>query len=314
MIIIDTAGNIVQHINKLSGLQNNTVLSIYVDDQENLWAGLDNGIDCIQISSPFYFYFDKGGKFGTVYSSIVNSNKIYLGTNQGLFFSNWNPANKNPLLESFDFKLIPGSQGQVWDLSLIDNTLLCGHNDGTYQVNDGSIKKISPISGGWTIKKLDANHLIQGTYTGLVIYRKDSQGNWIYSNQLSGFVEPSRYVEPYNKGQVWVSHAYKGIYKMTLNSDLTKAVDIKYYDKKSGLPDSYNINVFNLNGKIVFSSDNGFYTYDDITDRFYPYEQLNKSLGPFYVSNKIIPALGKKYWFINHGKVAMGGFFDKWKN
>ncbi|OCX51938.1 transcriptional regulator [Mucilaginibacter sp. PPCGB 2223] len=307
VIIIDTAGNIVQHINKLSGLQNNTVLSLYLDDEQNLWAGLDNGIDCIEINSPLYFYFDKGGKFGTVYASIVKNNKIYLGTNQGLFYSEWYPQNKNQLLQSFDFKLIPGSQGQVWDLSLIDNKLLCGHNEGTYQVDDDRITKISAISGGWIIKKLNETHLIQGTYTGLVIYDKDQKGDWKFGHKVEGFGQPSRYIESDNK-QIWVSHAYKGIYKIVLNDELTKALSVKYYDKNSGLPDSYNINVFNLNGKIVFSSDEGFYVYDNITDRFYTYQQLNKSLGSFAASNKIIPALNKKSWFINHGHVAIADF------
>jgi hypothetical protein len=89
IVIIDTAGNVVQHINKSSGLQNNTVLSLYVDTEQNLWAGLDNGIDRIEVNSPLYFYFDKTGRFGTVYSSIIFNNKIYLGTNQGLFYSDW---------------------------------------------------------------------------------------------------------------------------------------------------------------------------------------------------------------------------------
>ena len=51
-----------------------------------------------------------------------------------------------------------------------------------------------------------------------------------------------------------------------------------------------------------------FYTYDDITDRFYRYDQLNNSLGSFAVSTKIIPALGRKFWFINYGKVAIADF------
>jgi ligand-binding sensor domain-containing protein len=49
VIIIDTAGNVVQHINKSSGLQNNTVLSLFIDSEQNLWTGLDNGIDRIEV-------------------------------------------------------------------------------------------------------------------------------------------------------------------------------------------------------------------------------------------------------------------------
>ena len=86
IIIIDENGNVVQRINKSSGLQNNTILSLYADNEQNLWAGLDNGIDRIELNSPLYFYFDKTGQFGTVYSSLIVKNKIYLGTNQGLIF------------------------------------------------------------------------------------------------------------------------------------------------------------------------------------------------------------------------------------
>jgi DNA-binding CsgD family transcriptional regulator len=305
VIIIDTAGNVVQHINKSSGLQNNTVLSLFIDSEQNLWTGLDNGIDRIEVSSPLYFYFDKSGRFGTVYSSIIFNNKIYLGTNQGLFYSDWVENGNKRLFQSFDFQLIPGSQGQVWELSLQDGKLLCGHNTGTFQVNGNTISRITGISGGWTIKKLNANQLIQGTYTGLVFYKKDNAGNWTFDHKLDGFGEPSRYVEQDNKGQVWVSHAYKGIYRVTLTNDLKKAASVKYYDMRSGLPGSYNINVFNLDNRIVFSSDSGFFVYDDISDRFSKYQQLNKMLGSFASSNKIIPALGKKYWFINHGRVAL---------
>jgi len=168
-----------------------------------------------------------------------------------------------------------------------------------------SIVKISSVNGGWTIKKLNGNLLIQGTYTGLVIYRKDAGGNWIFDHKIDGFGEPSRYVEGDGRAEIWVSHAYKGIYKITLSSDLKKATSVKYYDKRSGLPDSYNVNVFNLDNRIVFSSDSGFCVYDAITDRFYKYQQLNKMLGTFASSNKIIAAIGKKYWFINHGRVAL---------
>ncbi len=313
IVIIDTLGNVVQHINKSSGLQNNTVLSLYTDGEQNLWAGLDNGIDRIEVNSPLYYYFDKTGRFGTVYSSIIFNKKIYLGTNQGLFYSDWLPGANNQLLQSFDFKLIPGSQGQVWDLSLQDGRLLCGHNDGTYQVNGSTITKISSVNGGWTIKKLKDNFLIQGTYTGLVIYKKDGEGNWVFDHKIEGFGEPSRYVEQDSKGRIWVGHAYKGIYKITLSSDLKKVTSVKYYDKSSGLPGSYNVNVFDLDNQIVFSSDSGFCIYDDISNKFYKYQQLNNMLGTFASSNKIIAAIGKKYWFINHGRVAIADLSESGK-
>lgn len=314
LIIIDENGNIVQRINKSSGLQNNTVLSLYADDEQNLWAGLDNGIDRIELNSPLYFYFDKTGQFGTVYSSSIVGNKIYLGTNQGLFASDWLPANGN-FFRSFDFRLIPNSQGQVWDLSQIDQQLICGHNDGTFNITGTQMEKISSISGGWTIKKLKSNpnFLIQGTYTGLVIYSKDASGKWKFSHKVAGFGEPSRHVEQDAKGDIWVSHAYKGLYKLTLSTDLKQAANIKYYDTKNGLPGNFNINIFNLENQIVFSSDAGFLLYDEISNRFSKYDALNKQLGTFKTANKIIQAGAKRYWFINHGKMSLVHFKEPGK-
>ncbi|MDT3401904.1 triple tyrosine motif-containing protein [Mucilaginibacter terrae] len=305
LIIIDEEGRIIQQINKTSGLQNNTVLSVYADNNQNLWAGLDNGIDRIELNSPLYFYFDKTGKFGTVYSSQIFNGKIYLGTNQGLFYSNWSAQGNN----YFDFKIIPNSQGQVWDLSIIDGQLLCGHNNGTFRLLGDRIEKISSLNGGWTIKKLNsAPYLIQGTYNGLALYDKDSNGKWKMLTHIEGFNDPSKHIEQDHKGDIWVSHAYRGLVKLTLSADFRKVISKKYFDEKDGLPENYNINVFNLENKLVFSSDSGFYTYDDLSNRFSKYNSLNQKLQSFATSNKIIAAGGRRYWFINRGRVALVDF------
>ncbi|MEO8794766.1 MAG: transcriptional regulator, partial [Daejeonella sp.] len=313
IIIIDESGRVVQRINKSSGLQNNTILSLYADNEQNLWAGLDNGIDRIELNSPLYFYFDKTGQFGTVYSSIISNNKIYLGTNQGLFYSDW--QSDKSLFKSFNFKLIPNSQGQVWDLSKLDGELICGHNDGTFKVVDDHIEKISEINGGWTIKKLLSNpdFALQGTYTGLALFSKNKNGNWNFDSKINGFSEPSKYVEQESSGDIWISHAYKGLYKLKLSPDFKNVISKKYFDGKQGLPGNYNVNIFKLENRIVFSSDSGFYTFDGISNRFSKYEVLNKKLGSFASSNKIIDAGSKKYWFINHGKTALVTFPDPGK-
>jgi len=307
IIIIDENGNVIQRVNKSSGLQNNTVLSLYSDDEQNLWAGLDNGIDRIELNSPLYFYLDQTGVFGTVYSSVIFENKIYLGTNQGLFYSDWRDGAQ---YSNLNFKLIPNSQGQVWELTIIDNQLLCGHNNGTFNVVGDKIETLTNYSGGWTIKKLNSNPniLIQGTYTGLLLFKKNVAGKWAFYKKIANFNVPSKYVEQDNKGEIWVSHAYKGLYKLKLSTDYSKVISNKYYDKKSGLPTNYNLNLFNLENQIVFASDAGFFTYDNISDKFSKYDVLNKALGSFASSNKIIHAGAKKYWFINHGKTALADF------
>lgn len=309
IVILNDSGKIVQHINKSSGLQNNTVLSLFADNEENLWLGLDNGIDRIELNSPLYYYFDKAGVFGTVYTSRVYDDKIYLGTNQGLFSSNWYEGRQNPF-QPFDFKLIPNSQGQIWNLSVVDNQLICGHNEKTFVVKNDQLTKISESGGGWTIKKLNSNPdlLIQGMYTGLVIYKKDRSGRWTFSHKVTGFSDPARYVEQDAKGNIWVGHPYKGLYRLTLTDDATAVSSLKYYDGQNGLPQNLHVNVLQFNNQVVFSSEKGIYVYEEISDKFTPYEQLNKLLGSFATSNNITPAGDERYWFINKGRTALADF------
>ncbi|MFD2999664.1 triple tyrosine motif-containing protein [Pontibacter toksunensis] len=306
IVILDENGKLVHKVNKSTGLQNNTVLNLYTEDGQNLWVGLDNGIDRIEINSPLYFYFDKTGAFGTVYSSIVHNGKIYLGTNQGLFYSSWSAGNAY-LSHTLDFKIIEGSQGQVWDLSLMDGELLCGHNEGTFRVEGDRLEKISGVNGGWTIKKLqsDPGWLIQGTYTGLVFYRKDKNGQWAFSHKVQGFGEPSRNVEQDNLGNIWVSHAYKGLYKLNLSNDLKSVTATISYDSSHGLPGNYKLHISRLYNELVFSSESGFYVYEPLNNRFGPYRQLNKKLGSLASSKRIIRATDKSYWFIYEGKAAL---------
>src|SRR5690606_38941376 len=110
VVIINKDGELVQHINKTTGLQNNTVLSINVDRQENIWLGLDNGIDRVEITAPVYYYSDHSWLIGTDYAAQLFDGKICLARNQGLYYSDWRETGR---YQPFGFNRVANSQGQV---------------------------------------------------------------------------------------------------------------------------------------------------------------------------------------------------------
>ena len=63
-------------------------MSIKEDSDQKYLVRLDNGINCINLHSPIRNYKDDDGYLGTVYASVKYQDKIYLGTNQGLFYRN----------------------------------------------------------------------------------------------------------------------------------------------------------------------------------------------------------------------------------
>lgn len=61
LVICNNQGNIIKTLNRENGLQNNTILSLKQDSYSNLWLGLDNGIDYLQINSPFSYFTHSDG-------------------------------------------------------------------------------------------------------------------------------------------------------------------------------------------------------------------------------------------------------------
>jgi ligand-binding sensor domain-containing protein len=69
---------------------------------------------------------------GTVYSSKLYDGRLYIGTNQGLFYKEYKGNG--------EFKFIDGTKGQVWSLFEYDGTLFCGHDSGTFIIEKASVK------------------------------------------------------------------------------------------------------------------------------------------------------------------------------
>lgn len=275
VIIIDESGNIIQHINKQNGLQNNTILKVFADRVGNLWLGLDNGIDYLNVNSPITFLQQTDG-IGAGYTSIIFKGKIYLGTNQGLFVKNWGSGERNE-----DFRMIPGTNGQVWYLGIHDNILLCGHNNGAFEIDGEKARQISSIPGAWkfhTLKRFP-NYLIGGTYSGLTLYKKQNN-SWVYSGKIPGFSESFRVFEEDENGDLWMSHGFKGVYKINIGNALDSISSFRFFTQKDGLPSNYNLNVYKIKGKILVTSSSGFYEYNRTKDRFESSTYFNQLLSP----------------------------------
>lgn len=275
IIIINARGEIVQHINREKGLQNNTVLKVFADRSGDLWLGLDNGIDYININSPITFLKQSDG-IGTGYTSIIHQGKLYLGTNQGLFVKDWDGSEQNSSL-----KMIPNTSGQVWYLGVHDGVLICGHNNGTFVIEGETARQISKIPGGWKyhILKRFPNYLIGGTYSGLILFEKDN-GSWKFVNKIKGFNESFRIFEEDDEGNIWMSHGFKGIYKISFGNKPDSVKSFRYYTVRDGLPTNYNLNVFKIKEKIIFTTNVGTYQYNMQNERFEKSLYFNQLLNP----------------------------------
>jgi len=274
LYITNPEGQVLQHINRFKGLQNNTVLALFQDRRANLWIGLDNGIDLVEISSPVTI-FNHVFNIGSVYASIVHDNNVYVGTNQGLFVA---PLHRleDQTGPNIGFSLINGTEGQVWSLQVIDNTLFCGHNNGCFVIEGYTARSISTIRGFWSfvLNPFNSSQVIAGTYTGLVLLQREGK-NWVFYREIEGFSESSRHFYIDHLKNIWVAHGYRGLFKLTPDEGFQKINNVDIIRNQLGLPYElpYNMNV--IDNQMVISSREGIFKFDYAENRFKPHPQLS---------------------------------------
>lgn len=277
LIYVNKDEGLLYEINQTTGLLNNTVLTVFEDMDGNIWSGLDNGISYININSGIREYKDKRGGIGSVYTSAIYDDKLYLGTNQGLFYK--------PVKGDQEFQFIAGTQGQVWCLSVIENTLFCGHHKGTFTISNDVATLVIGTSGTWNVNPLKDQHdrIIQGSYDGLYILQKEKDG-WAVRNKLEGFSNSSRYFEVLDQ-KIFVNHEYKGIFHLTVDQQFEKVINFWVDNTLKGA----NSSIKKYNGNVMYAYKNGVFVYDQTQDRFIKDSLLsNIYTEEEYISGRIV--------------------------
>ena len=303
LIHITVNGDLNYQISQNEGLSNNTILNLFEDKNGNIWLGLDNGINCINKRSPYGVFKDINGKLGTIYTSIVYKDKLYLGTNQGLFSKNLN--------KDVNFELVDGVKGQVWSLTIIDNVLFCGHDNGTFIIDNEKAEKISEIQGTWSIKSIPGNKnlLLQGNYLGLYVLEKKGT-SWVYRNKIDGLDISSRYFEFLNDTEILLNHEYKGVFKIKFDKDYLKIVE---FVQDESIEKGLHSSLIKHDDRILYSFRNGVFEFNKEGNVFERdsifseiYENENFISGKLVVdnTNKIWGFTGKNINYISPGKLS----------
>jgi ligand-binding sensor domain-containing protein/DNA-binding CsgD family transcriptional regulator len=276
--VIDKKGNVKQSFSRQEGLQNNNILSVFLDKDKNLWLGLDNGIDFIAYDSPLKHIYTSLQNEGSGYTSIINDGELYIGTSNGLYSVTVGKAEDISFVQG-SFKPVPDTKGQVWNLSEVNGQLLMGHHEGAFLVTKNGVKLLDKSTGFWTFlpfhNVLPSSLMVTGTYYGIRLY--DYQNASFRKNPSEAHFESARFVTVDNAtNTIWVAHPYKGIYKVNFNDKLQPSV--KVYATGQGLSSINNNYVFKIKNQIIVTTENGVFEYNAARDVFQPSRQFHEIL------------------------------------
>lgn len=304
--VLNLDGQGIAQINRGPDLPNDNILALCADQAGNLWLGLENGIAQVEIRSPLRQIMPQSSSPKTwgVNSAVFGEN-LYLITGNGLFFSPLEQL-RQPF-GSKQFAEIEKAKGEALSLTRVGEQLFLGHHEGTFLVEKSDVRKIADEQGGWVYRPLPGHPdcWIGGHYHGLVLYRRRAGGDWT-AKKLDGLDDiPCRLleVEETDKGIiVWVSHVYKGVYRILLNDNLTEVAQWRLFTRKEKLPDNFGTNVFRIDAQIVFATRKGIFRFDDDRQVFEQHPALTPYFGDNFVSRLTEDAAGN-LWCVVNGQV-----------
>lgn len=296
---INPNGKIINMYTTDTYLNNNTVLAIYEDSFNNVWLGLDRGISCIQYSDDLSFYTEPVGKNGTTYAAALFVDKLFIGTNQGVFYID--TLDIGDVQSVYKFKPIAHTKGQVWNLAVFNDKLYCAHNNSLITIDQNLKTTINPNvgTGVFDIKQLSKTHLILGTYTGVKIL--DLRTNVIQA--YPELTEPINKIEIDHLGNIWLQHMNKGAYKAKFAPSYDNMSIVEYSSEVLPNQIPYSLNMFKIKGRIAFLGDDLFYTYDDINGQIVEEPTFNRMFKGIKNLKNVVNISPSTYWVIGNNVI-----------
>ncbi len=303
--IIDKYGNIKQWLCKKRGLTSDVVIGEYIDKDGNLWLATENGINRVEISSPYRIFNQQSGLSEVVSKIIFKNNKLYAGVKNGLVYLENNSV--EPENKDFDFKKFEGINNNTWDIIEKGKYLLVGNYNGVYQIDSKHHVKLNVAENTFNLipSFIDTNRVYAGTTNGNIYILELEHNQWKANNSKLSIEGRIMKIEEDLDGSLWISTRYNGIYKLDWNSSNLKRsfnndYKITHYDTSNGLPEmSYNL-VYRINNKIYFTTQSGIFYFNSKIQKFLPDNNLMQKINiPFSGFESLLqPSVDNSMWIL----------------
>ena len=305
--IIDKKGNIIQNLSRQEGLQNNTVLSLFLDNSNNIWMGLDDGIDYIAYNSAIKHIYPESPNEGIGYSALLFNKELYIGTSNWLYKHAVTNNDKDLSNLTGGFERVNNTKGSAWGLFNIDDHLLLAHHEAAFEIKNGAAYPINK-GGYWNFEKYNSINpqpvMLAGTYNGLDLIHEDHQSfKFLSTTNLSS---SARFLVM-DEGSAWASNTYNGVFK--IDHILINQPKIKLYTDQNGLPSALKNRLFKIRNRMVVATEKGLYEYNHITDKFEPSAYFRDIFGQKDLRYLKEDAKGN-IWFIEEKDLGVVDFSD----
>jgi class 3 adenylate cyclase/HD superfamily phosphodiesterase len=277
LVLYDRLNEIVNYYYTPEGLPGNDINCIYNDKSGNLWVLYNFSLSCIEWPSAFSFFDSRNGLSGSVNDIIRFDEHIYVSTSIGIFVLEQEDE-KNPENVKSKFKKIEKTGLDCGQLINSGNILLGITKKGVVRLTDDNAIEIYHGRVNTLLQlKSHPGIVLAGTDNG-IISLDISSINIKCSQFAENFTLPVRDFAETSDNSLWISSGSEGLFSLPLAGDLIDSVPFSKYDTSDGLPDKNNFIIMQeVDKKLIFFTGKGFYYFDDVAGRFFPYLPLRNN-------------------------------------
>lgn len=259
LLVLSKEGNLLYPLLSGGVIQDSQVSFLFTDRDGYLWLALNDGIGKMNVPSPISRYDATNGLKGEVTSITRFNGKLYVGTLYGLYY-----------IESNRVKQVESFKGSVLAFEKTDDALLIATSRGVirWSPGGGSRQISNDFSLSVSISKSNPDKAYAGLQNGLEEITKTA-GGWAVSkvkgidDQVVGIKEEGN--------QLWLETLSSGILKWDRQSG-----KIKRYTEKEGLKSPLYNKISGYGSNLIVADKDGIFVYKPESDRFEPYNILNK--------------------------------------
>jgi class 3 adenylate cyclase/predicted metal-dependent HD superfamily phosphohydrolase len=278
LFILDKKGKLVFHLNKSSGLADNYISDIYIDNNQQLWVTTYNGLSYVELSSPFTYYSSDKSLNISILSIEKHEDKIFFSTNQGAYYFDEISDDKDLFYDNYIsvFKKIKDLNLRVKDLVSFGNYLYACTDYGLYLIKNNDAELLQDGNFETILKsKFFHNQVYITNSNGLLLAEQESDGNIKTIGYIENLDYSTRTIAEDKNGRIWLGSNNNGIFRIDFTKSHELSPQFVHIQRGYGLPDNYDwIDVYKTKEGIVFSTYDGTFNFND-SSLFVPDNKIN---------------------------------------
>lgn len=305
-LIIDEDGELIQRLNKASGLQDEQIIYAFVNpdnpEQSPLWLALNIGISKAEINSHIRFFNERSGLSGTINDIIRFNGILYVATSSNAFYLEENPDG------TVEFRQIKGLTTQLFDFAVFSppdggaDRLFLASISGLHEITGKTARTLDlRIRNRTSMEPYDLRSIVQAKGNPKHLY---IGGNSFVTLEIDGssvsqineinLQDVIQVIAEDKNGDIWLATSNKGVTRIRISGNDTI---VTTYSVEHGLPSADKNYVYNLGDELFFATTEGIFRFNEQTEVFYP----DTIIGSVFHENsadvfRMIRDRKKRYW------------------